>query len=249
MILILAIDNKICYNQTNTSYQEVMCMDDIMSFSPLWGEWEIKGLIGQGAFGDVYRAEKHEYGNNYVSAVKHISIPCRGMSAEYLISEGVVYDTDSFSHYYDQLRDQIIKEINFCYALRGNTNIMSYEDHCIIPKKGGMGYDIFIRMEYLISLPKFIKEHKLSESDIIQLGIEICTALEVLNSRHMIHRDIKPANVFVSPMGVYKLGDFGESKVLSGASVGMTVRGTYAYMSPEISRGMSANISKKPAST
>lgn len=217
-------------------------MSDIMSFSPLWGEWHIKDLIGKGSFGAVYKAEKTEYGNTYTSAVKHISIPNESMNAESLISEGVVSDEKSVLVYYDAVRDKMIKEINFCYALRGNTNIVSYEDHCIIPKKDGVGYDIFIRMEHLTALPKYMREHEFGEKQVIQLGIDICSALEVLDKHNIIHRDIKPANIFVNSVGVYKLGDFGESKVLSNTNVGMTVRGTYTYMSPEISMGRSADI-------
>ncbi len=217
-------------------------MSDIMSFSPLWGEWYIRELIGKGTFGAVYRAEKTEYGNTYISAVKHISIPDDNVSADTLISEGLVPDEKSVPLYYDTVRDKIIAEINFCYALRGNTNIVSYEDHCIIPKATGVGYDIFIRMEHLTALPKYMREHYFDQNNVIQLGIDICAALEVLDKHQIIHRDIKPANIFVNSVGVYKLGDFGESKVLSNTNASMTVRGTYTYMSPEISRGSSADI-------
>ncbi len=217
-------------------------MSDISSFSPLWGEWYVKELIGKGTFGAVYRAEKTEYGNTYTSAVKHISIPNDSVNAESLISEGIVSDEASVIKYYDTVRDKMISEINFCYALRGNTNIVSYEDHCIIPKPDGAGYDIFIRMEHLTALPKYMRENSFTEKDVVKLGIDICSALEVLDKHKIIHRDIKPANIFVNSVGVYKLGDFGESKVLSSNNVGMTVRGTYTYMSPEISMGHSANI-------
>ncbi len=217
-------------------------MADIMAFSPLWGEWEIKELIGEGAFGSVYRAEKRDYGHLYVSAVKHLSIPGKGMSADELIAEGLIPNESALNAYYDSIRNQIIKEINFCYTLKGNTNIVSYEDHCIIPKKELYGYDIFIRMEHLVPLTKYMRNHNLTEDDVIRLGIDICTALEVLHQHQMLHRDIKPANIFVNPMGVYKLGDFGESKVLSGTSTGISVRGTYSYMSPEIFNGLPADI-------
>ena len=217
-------------------------MSDISSFSPLWGEWYIKDLLGEGSFGAVYRAEKNAYGNTYVSAVKHITIPCKGMNPDELIYEGTVADINSVKSYYDDLRDQFIKEINVCYALRGHTNIVAYEDHCIIPKKSGLGYDIFIRMEYLTALTANMRSHKMTENDVIKLGIDICTALEVLNDSHLLHRDIKPANIFMNSKGIYKLGDFGEAKVLSGYSIGMSIRGTYAYMSPEISQGLNANI-------
>ncbi len=217
-------------------------MADIMSFSPLWGEWHIKELVGKGTFGAVYKAEKEEYGETYTSAIKHISIPPENMTREMMIAEGVGTSEKTISLYCDTLRNQIINEIKFCYKLRGNTNIVSYEDHCIIPKASGIGYDIFIRMEMLTALPKYLAEHPFDQQDVIRLGISLCEALCVLDQNHMIHRDIKPANIFVNSLGTYKLGDFGESKVLSNSSIGMTVRGTYVYMSPEISKGESANI-------
>lgn len=217
-------------------------MTDATAFSPLWGEWYIKDLIGHGSFGAVYKAEKTEYGNTYVSAIKHLSIPPDNMTKASLAAEGMATDNHSLQMYCDTMRDQIIREINFCYTLRGNTNIVAYEDHCIIPKTDGIGYDIFIRMELLTALTQYMTEHPLTEGDVIQLGIAICEALTLLDQQHMIHRDIKPANIFVSSRGTYKLGDFGESKVLSGHSVSMTVRGTYSYMSPEISKGTTADI-------
>ena len=35
-------------------------MADKDLFSALWDGWKIKELIGEGSFGEVYRAEKHE---------------------------------------------------------------------------------------------------------------------------------------------------------------------------------------------
>lgn len=51
--------------------------------------------------------------------------------------------------------------------------------------------------------------------------------------KKIIHRDIKPQNIFVSPHGVYKLGDFGIAKTMEKTSSG-TKAGTYKYMAPEV---------------
>lgn len=217
-------------------------MEDIQKFVPLWGEWEIKELQGQGAFGSVYRAEKKQFGRTYVSAIKHLSIPRTPMEAESLVSEGIISEPSQISRYYNSLRDSIIKEIDMCYTLKGYTNIVSYEDHLILPKKDIFGYDIFIRMEYLTALTRYITLHTFTERDILRLGIDICTALEVLFQRNIIHRDIKPANVFVNDMGDFKLGDFGESRMMSHTATRMSIKGTYSYMSPEVAMGRPANI-------
>jgi len=42
------------------------------------------------------------------------------------------------------------------YTLRGNTNIVSYEDHLVQKSSNRFGWDILIRMEYLTTLNKYI---------------------------------------------------------------------------------------------
>jgi len=208
-----------------------------MKFSPLWGDWHIKNQVGKGSFGTVYRAEKVEYGNTYISAVKHIEIPADGITDAEIISEGLATDDASVSAYYDNIRDKLLSEIQTCYQLKGNTNIVSYEDHLVIKKENGRGYDVFIRMEFLQSLPDYLRYNTVTADCVINLGINLCDALSLLNKRNIIHRDIKPANIFINKDGVFKIGDFSESKVLSKTTGGMSVKGTYTYMPPEIFHG------------
>lgn len=217
-------------------------MDDISKYFPLWGGWNIGEPIGKGSFGTVYQCYKNEFGKTYLAAVKHISIPQEGMNDDKVIYEGYATDEHTVQLYYDKLREEFANEINLCEELKGNTNIVSYEDSQTFRKQNSHGYDIFIRMELLTGLPAYRRTHKMTETDVIKLGIDICRALELLNSRHIIHRDIKPGNIFVNKDGTYKLGDFGESKIIRGTKSSMSVRGTYAYMSPEVSRGGKADI-------
>lgn len=216
-------------------------MSDIMSFSPLWGEWQIKEAIGKGTTGTVYRALREEYGKTYVSAIKHIQIPPENVTGDDLIAEGVVSDESQLSGYYDIMRDRQLNEISTMYDLRGNSNFVAYEEHKIIPRENKSGYDIFIRMEYLLSLPKYLSMKPMSEADTVRLGIDICKGLETLEKRGIVHRDIKIANIFVTSDGTFKLGDFGESEAHEKAYGTKSVRGTYSFMPPEVARGESFN--------
>ena len=217
--------------------------NDIQDFSPLWGNWYLKEKIGKGSYGSVYKAVKQEYNNTYVSAVKHISIPQEGIHAQDIIAEGYATNLDTVYRHYDDLRDKMVKEIDVCYQLRGHTNIVSYEDSYIVPKSGDeKGYDIFIRMELLQSLKEYSLSHTMNEREVIKLGIDMCEALQVLMSRNMMHRDIKPGNIFVNSEGNFKLGDFGEARILMSNTSSMSVAGTYPYMAPEVYRGENANI-------
>lgn len=50
----------------------------------------------------------------------------------------------------------------------------------------------------------------------------------------IIHRDIKPENIFIAANGDYKIGDFGVAKTIEKTKMGLSRKGTYMYMAPEI---------------
>jgi len=214
-------------------------MPDIMSFSPLWGIWHITKHIGSGTFGDVYEAKRAEMGREYVTAIKHIPILPKGTTLRELQAEGKVTDEASAQRYCQGLLDTLVKEIDICHELKGYTNFVSYEDHMIVPRQNEIGYDVFIRMELLTSLSDYIADNGITVGGITKLCEDMCEALTVLERKRIIHRDIKPANIFVNTNGDFKLGDFGVARHMEGVS-SVTVKGTYNYMAPEISKNEAA---------
>ena len=217
-------------------------MDDIKQFEPLWGVWKTEALIGEGSYGKVYRAVREEFGRKYYAAVKHISIPTSESQITEAITEGLENDRESIKGYFDAIAQNLMNEISIMNDVKGKTNIVSYEDHMIIPKSSGVGYDIIIRMELLTGLNDILRHKQLTNLDVIRLGIDICSALEICVQKGIVHRDIKPSNIFVSDSGDYKLGDFGVARELE-KTVAMSKKGTYIYMAPEVYRGETANFS------
>ncbi len=74
-------------------------------------------------------------------------------------------------------------------------------------------------------------------NDVIKLAADVCSALEICHEQRIIHRDIKPDNIFVSQNGDYKLGDFGVARTIEKTMSGLSKKGTYVYMAPEVYRG------------
>lgn len=205
----------------------------------IWGNWEITKFIGEGSFGQVYQIEKEEFDYTYKAALKTISIPKSQDEVVAVLNE--FGDERSVTDYYHEIVGDIVKEIVLMSKLKGNTNIVSYEDHAVIPNKDQIGWNIYIRMELLMPLFQYTKEHPLSVRDVIQLGIDMCKAIEICQKYNIIHRDIKPENIFVSDMGNYKLGDFGISRQMEKTALEFSKKGTYSYMAPEVYKGKKYN--------
>ena len=132
--------------------------------------------------------------------------------------------------------EEISNEYRLLGNLRGHPNIVNCEDQMIIPHENDLGWDIYIRMELLKSLPDYVRENGMTVENVIKLGSDMCSALEQCRENNIIHRDIKPQNIFVSRYGVFKLGDFGVAKATTIRTSADKV-GTYSYMAPEVYKG------------
>ena len=217
-------------------------MSDIREFCPLWGEWEPERKIGEGSFGAVWKMKRNVVGGKvYYAAVKHISIPHDDNEVRSLVSEGIFSDRNSAKHYYNQMLRLITDEIDAMRMLQGYTNIVTYEDHKIIPKSSGIGYDLFLRMELLQPLTERLRQD-MTFRDVVCLGKDIATAIGILYDHQMIHRDIKPQNIFVNDRGIYKLGDYGTARALGTTATAMSRKGTINYMAPEIYKNQKVDI-------
>jgi hypothetical protein len=97
------------------------------------------------------------------------------------------------------------------------------------------------------TLGALLEAGRLSDRDIISIGLALCDALEHAHAHGVVHRDVKPSNVLVpeapaGPAQVAKLTDFGVARVFGGDALTLTgdVLGTLAYMAPEQAEGLQA---------
>lgn len=194
----------------------------------------IEKKLGSGGYGSVYLGIKEEMGKKYYTAIKHIIIPEEAQYEEVL--QQFNYDKALTKQHFTKIVEDMTSEINTMLALnkKDNRYIVAYYDHEIKEQQEPLRFDVFIRMEYLVPLTKYMRKNGMTLDDVLQLGIDMCDALTLCHNNDVMHRDIKEANIFISESGNFKLGDFGVAKTLQEVTKAASMKGTSSYMAPEI---------------
>ena len=159
-------------------------MDKELPISP-WPEWKIVSKIGEGSFGRVYKAQRTEKGRSFYSAIKIITIPASKGELDSVRSESG--DEKSVRGYFENLVEECIQEVSTMEYFRGNSHIVSVEDYKVMEYLDEIGWDIFIRMEYLTSFMEYYAGKNLTEKEVMKLGIDLCRSLEYCGQLHIIH--------------------------------------------------------------
>ncbi|MBR3306366.1 MAG: protein kinase [Lachnospiraceae bacterium] len=211
-----------------------MDTDHYRAMEPFWGKWNIVRELGAGSYGKVFEIKREDF--NIHSALKIVTIPPEKKDWDEAMRRYM--DERTATSYFKSVVDQFVKEIGLLSELRGQGNIVSYEDHDVIEHDDHHGWDILLRMELLTPFQDSLPVGRFLERDrVIKLGMDICSALKYCQSKNVIHRDVKPGNVFLSASGDYKIGDFGIART-ADKTMGMTNKaGSINYMAPEVYKG------------
>lgn len=181
------------------------------------GPYRVVRILGQGGMGTVYHGV-HNKTNDPV-AIKVISA---GMAQ------------------HQRFRRRFDAEIQTLLKLK----------HPGIVQLIGFGEEkglLFYSMEYVDgeNLQQLLRREKcLPWPRVIDMAIEICSALKHAHDFGIIHRDLKPANLMINSQGRVKLTDFGIARLFGGAdsTVEGSVLGTADFMPPEQAEGKPVSV-------
>jgi serine/threonine protein kinase/Tol biopolymer transport system component len=184
------------------------------------GRYEIQNHIGTGGMGEVYRALDTELR--------------RAVALKFLRSE-VAAD--------EKRMQRFIQEARSASALNHPNILTVYE----IGQADGAR---FFSTEFVdgVTLRAALAGRKMKLIEVLDVAIQVASALAAAHAAGIVHRDIKPENIMIRRDGYVKVLDFGLAKVIDRAPSAVdteaatqalvntdpgAVMGTVSYMSPE----------------
>jgi serine/threonine protein kinase len=185
------------------------------------GPYKVLSQLGSGAMGVVYLAQDVRLGRKI--ALK-------------LLPSQFTNDTDRLRRFQQEAR---------AASALNHPNILTVHE---VEQKDGLHY---IATEFVdgLTLRQHIQARQMRLDEVLDIAIQVASALQAAHAAGIAHRDIKPENIMIRADGYIKVLDFGLAKLteneLSPAAAETNpgvVMGTPRYMSPEQARGLDVDL-------
>ena len=187
-------------------------------------EFKIIKKLGEGTFGKIYSIKWLK--TNELFALKKM-------------------DLCEYDLYVFKKKVRIIQ--NFIKTTGHNGLIKLYGDKCI-PRQKIDEFFYYVIMELAeTDLEKEINKRRsynrfYTEEELLNFILQLVKTLALMEKNSITHRDVKPQNILLTK-GLYKLCDFGETKIISGIGpILQAVRGSELYMSPILFYAYNRNV-------
>jgi serine/threonine-protein kinase len=167
------------------------------------GRYEIRGELGRGAMGVVYRGYDPNIGREVALKTIHLDLQ----------------DTEAVERFRREAKTA---------GILSHPNIVTIYD---AGDDNGLFY-IAMELIVGETLQEVMARGRMPVEQVLSVVRQVAAALEYAHGRNVIHRDIKPANIMLAD-GQAKVTDFGLAKVTSSMASATKVVGTPSYMSPE----------------
>jgi adenylate cyclase len=187
-----------------------------------FGRYEIRSPIGAGGMGEVYLAHDNQLD--------------RPVALKFLPGD-ITGDEDRLRRFQQEARA---------------TSALNHPNILTIFEIGESQGTNFIATEFIdgVTLRDRLSRGRMKQDEVLEVGLQVASALSAAHEAGIVHRDIKPENIMIRRDGYVKVLDFGLAKLndrrtssgpgaLTIADTGPgIVIGTVTYMSPEQARGL-----------
>ncbi len=208
----------------------------------LIGPYEIRGFVGQGGMGQVYRAFDPRLERTV--ALKVIVVP-EDEKPKTVPDAPQARNVSESARIASEFSARLLREARAVASL-SHPNVVAIFD------VGSSDGRLYLAMEYVVgaTLRSLVGNKEIPLARKVRWLVDVAYALEAAHKAGIIHRDVKPENVMVREDGGIKVLDFGiarravnanpntdEQQKIDTITGGGAIAGTPVYMAPEQIKG------------
>ena len=174
-------------------------------------EYTITGVLGEGGFGVVYRAEDRHLGRE-VAIKEYLPAAIAGRASDQSVRVRSVKDGDAFR----SGQQSFLREARMLAKFVDPSLVFVYR---VWEERGTAYFSMRLHPGQTLRDVRLSMDGQMAEADIELLLSPILDALETLHSQDIIHRDVSPDNIIIAPDAPPVLLDLGAARQQIG---GMT---------------------------
>ena len=208
-------------------------MSELKLVSPLLDGFEMGDPVSDHNGVRCCPAMKENSDDKYI--VKIISVPASQKQLDALLLTGAYKNAEAAAAYFKELAEDTVKEARLLQQLAKLEGFLSYEGWQIVPMDGDdTGFDVYLLGSYKRSLEKHLQRNTMTHLGVLNLGIDLCTALSLCRRAGFIYTDLKPGNIFITDKREFRIGDLGFSKLSAMKYTSLPQRQISRFTPPEL---------------
>ena len=184
-----------------------------------------------------YPAMRENLDDKYI--VKVISVPASEVQLAALLLSGAYSNREEALRYYKSRAQEIVQEVRTMNSLGNLEGFVPYLDCQITEKEDGNGYEVYLLNTYQKSLEQVFCETVMTHRIIMNLAMDLCTALAACRRAGYLYIDLKPTNIFHSEEHGYRISDLGLLPLATLKYASLPEKYHSVYTAPEITDAVS----------
>lgn len=170
--------------------------------------------------------------------VKVISVPASSVQLEAMMLTGAFPTKEAALEYYFDLSKDMIRETEILRQLGHQEGFIPYINAEIVANDDLTGYEVYLLSHFQQSLADIFENESLTHRKIVDLCLDLCTALVACRRDGYLYVDLKPSNIFYTTERGFQIGDLGFASMASLPYSSLPQKYKSRYSAPEQLREM-----------
>lgn len=187
---------------------------------------------------NCYPAMREDSDERYI--VKTISIPASQTQLDALLLTGAFADEEAARSYFKELTQSLRNEVGILDKLALGKGFLPFLGYQVVPLAEGVGFEFYLVSPYRKTLARFLRRSSMTHLSAVNMGIDLCEALQAAREEGQLYVGLKPSNIFLGGEQEFHLGDLGFISLDSLRYTSLPERCRSAYTPPEVADAYAA---------